>query len=416
VISMSLGDTIGGNGTDVVSQAVNAANAGGDVVVVAAGNSGDVSESINAPGTATGAVTVGAVSEHSSPVGTVRHDDGIWLAAFSSRGPTVDGRTKPDVAAPGVSVTAASSGSPTGYATMSGTSMATPYVAGAVVLAREAAPGATPAQIRTALLGTAKDLGAVGTDNEYGAGLIDVRALVDQVMGVSPVRRTAFPALSRVTATVPNGGSVDVPIVVPADGVGVPLAISMTITGQPICYFGCLFIEWDPDIDMELRAPNGQVLAVSECALDGLQCGFGRQETIAIRPAVAGTYTLHAYTFQGAAGAPIALDISKGPIGAAEPPPPPPPVNVAPVARAGADKIVRTNKKTGLATINLDGSLSTDSDGFIQVWSWKQGSTSVGTTAKVTLTRPIGTYTFVLTVTDDDGATSTDSVVFTVRR
>ena len=291
--------------------------------MVAAGNSGDAPESINAPGTATGAITVGAVSEHSSPSARTRHDDGIWLAAFSSRGPTVDGRTKPDIAAPGVSVTAASAGSPAGYATMSGTSMATPYVAGAVALARQAAPAATPAQIRAALLGTTKDIGAAGTDNEYGAGLIDVRALVDQVTGVSPVRRTAFPALSRVTATVPNGGSVDIPIVVPADGIGVPLAISMHITGQPVCYFGCIWIEWDPDIDMELQAPNGQTLAVSECALDGLQCGIGRQETIAIRPAVAGTYTLRAYTFQGAAGAPIALDISQGPLGGTVSPPSP---------------------------------------------------------------------------------------------
>jgi serine protease AprX len=415
VISMSLGDPIGGDGTDAPSQAVNAAVAGGDVVVVAAGNSGDQPGSINAPGTATGALTVGAVSDYSSPVGTERHDDGIWLAAFSSRGPTSDGRKKPDLVAPGVSVTSASAGTVNGYVTFSGTSMATPYVAGAAVLARVAAPAASVAEIRAAFTSTSVDVGAAGTDNEYGAGLVDVRALVDTVSGVSPIRTTAFPVHSRVTGTVPNGGALDVPIVVPSDGVGVPLAVSMTITGQPICYFGCLFVEWDPDIDMELRSPGGASLAVSECALDGLQCGIGRQETIGVRPTVAGTYVLHIYTFDGGQGAPVALDISRGPVGASAPPPPPP-TNIAPTARAGADKTVRINRKTGLATFTLDGSLSSDPDGTITSYVWRQGSTVVGSAAKVTLKQQVGTYVYTLTVTDDDGATGSDSVTVVVVR
>lgn len=148
--------------------------------------------------------------------------------------------------------------------------------------------------------------------------------------------------------------------------------------------------------------------------MDGLQCGVGRQETIGVRPGVAGTYLLHVYTFDGAPGAPVSLDISRGPLGGAVSPPPPP--NVAPTASAGADRTVRTNKKTGLAAFTLDGSSSTDSDGFITTYSWAQGAAAVGSTAKVTLSRGIGTYTFVLTVTDDDGAADTDSVTVTVRR
>jgi serine protease AprX len=418
VISMSLGDTAGGDGTDALSLAVDRTVGLGKVVVVAAGNSGDQPGTINAPGTARGAITVGAVSDHSSPVGTARHDDGIWLAAFSSRGPTSDGRAKPDLVAPGVSVTAAQGGTSSGYATFSGTSMATPYAAGAVVLMREAASGATPVDIRAALTGTVLDVGASGRDNDYGAGLLDVRAAVDAVAGTSPVRHTAFPQLSRVVATVPNAGSVDLPIAVPADGVGVPLAVTLSVDGTAVCYWGCLIVEWSPDIDMELRSPSGTVLARSECTLSGLSCGIGRQETIGIRPTTAGTYVLHVYAWDGGKGAQVAADISRGPVGSsAEPPPAPDPTpNVAPISNAGGDQVVRAKSKNRTATVTLDGSGSSDPDGTIVTYRWSDaGGTVVGTSAKVSVKRGPGTYVFTLQVTDDDGATDSDSVTVVVR-
>ena len=241
VLSMSLGDTIVSDGSDPVSDAVNAAESGGDVVVVAAGNSGDAPGTIAAPGVATGALTVGAASDWSAPVGTARHDDGIWLAAFSSRGPVAgNGRTKPDVTAPGVSVTAANAGTASGYVTMSGTSMATPYVAGAVALGLEAASSATPAQVRSAVMTSAADRGPAGLDNEWGAGLLDVRAFVDTLAGAASPRRTAFPTWTRTTGSVPTNGSVNVPITVGTDGLGVPLAVTLTVTsGQLSCDLYC---------------------------------------------------------------------------------------------------------------------------------------------------------------------------------
>lgn len=319
VISMSLGDTAGGDGTDAVSLAVNAAVAAGDVVVVAAGNSGDRPRTINAPGTAAGAITVGAASDYSSPSGTDRRDNGIWLASFSSRGPTSDGRTKPDITGPGVTVRAAKAGTVTGYVTLSGTSMATPYVAGAAALARQVAPAATPDQIRAALTATAKDVGAPGIDNEYGAGFVDVRGLVSSLAGDSPVLATAFPAQSHSVLTVPNKGAVDIPITVPASGVGIPIAVTMTITGSPVCYYGCLYVEWSPDIDLQLKNPAGKVVASSSCALSGLSCGVGRQETIGYRPTAAGTFVLHVYAFTGSPnngkGGTVSVDVSQGPLG-----------------------------------------------------------------------------------------------------
>jgi subtilisin family serine protease len=101
------------------------------------------------------------------------------IANSSSRGPSTCGGTgslliKPEVSAPGTSVR--SSGSATGYTSLTGTSMASPHVAGSVALLKEAFPNLTGKQILEALYYTARDLGTAGEDNTYGMGLIDVYA------------------------------------------------------------------------------------------------------------------------------------------------------------------------------------------------------------------------------------------------
>jgi hypothetical protein len=203
---------------------------------------------------------------------------------------------------------------------------------------------------------------------------------------------------------------------VPANGVGVPVGVTMMITGQPICYFGCFYVEWSPDIDMDLRSPGGSVLASSECALDGLLCGVGRQETIGYTPTTAGTYTLHIQAFTGdpnlGQGGTVAVDISRGPVGDTAPPP----VNQPPVARAGPDRTLVASRKSGKATFTLDGRSSFDPDGTIASYVWKRGTNLLGTGPTLTLKRGVGSYTFTLTVTDNGGLTATDSVVVTVVR
>ena len=96
---------------------------------------------------------------------------------FSSRGPSDCGNVgslliKPEVAAPGVSVR--SSNGISGYRNSSGTSMAAPHAAGAIVLLKEAFPELTGEAIKLALYLTANDLGEVGEDNTYGMGIINV--------------------------------------------------------------------------------------------------------------------------------------------------------------------------------------------------------------------------------------------------
>ena len=302
--------------------------------------------------------------------------------------------------------------------------MATPYVAGAVALALEAAPAATPTQVKTALTSSALDVGIGGKDNDWGAGLVDVRALVDAVRGLS-LTRTPFPTWERKTGSVPTNGSGDVPVVVPADGLGVPFAITLTVTSGSLscdllCQMGRSTGEWSPDLDVELRDPDGVIVADSQCALSGVSCSTGRQETIGVVPQKAGTYTLRVFAWSGGdgAGGSFTADISRGPLSGTTPDPDPDPEpvpNQAPTANAGPDQTVTVARKGKKATFVLQGSGS-DPDGTIASWTWRQGGTIVGTAQNVTLSRGVGTYVFTLTVTDDDGATDSDSMTVTVSR
>ncbi|MCT9930767.1 S8 family peptidase [Planotetraspora sp. A-T 1434] len=173
VVNMSLG---GGptDGTDPLSVAVdNLTDQTGALFVIAAGNEGK-EYSVGTPGAATSALTVGAV------------DGADALAGFSSRGPRLDGGLKPDITAPGVDIIAAraagtSIGTPVGdaYTTLSGTSMATPHVAGAAAILKQEHPGWKARQIKDILVSTAKTA-ADQTVYQQGGGRLDVARAVRQ--------------------------------------------------------------------------------------------------------------------------------------------------------------------------------------------------------------------------------------------
>ena len=101
------------------------------------------------------------------------------ISGFSTRGPSQcpsNGTLNihPEVVAPGENVRSA--WGMDGYNSISGTSMSSPHVSGAVLLLKEAFPQLTGAQLLTALYTTATDMGVTGEDNVYGNGLIDVHA------------------------------------------------------------------------------------------------------------------------------------------------------------------------------------------------------------------------------------------------
>ncbi|MFG2883221.1 S8 family serine peptidase [Streptomyces sp. NPDC048297] len=168
VISMSLGSTEASDGTDPMAQAVNTLSAEtGTLFVIAAGNTGSPS-SIGSPGAADAALTVGAV------------DSADQAAYFTSGGPRYgDNALKPDISAPGVGILAARSQLVSGsgyYTTMSGTSMATPHVAGAAALLAQEHPDWTGAQLKDALMSSSKQLDASPYD--LGAGRLSVSGAV----------------------------------------------------------------------------------------------------------------------------------------------------------------------------------------------------------------------------------------------
>ncbi|MCX5401869.1 S8 family serine peptidase [Streptomyces sp. NBC_00102] len=169
IISMSLGSDAPSDGTDLLSLAVDELSAEtGALFTIAAGNAGPGAHTIGSPGTADAALTVGAV------------DSADALADFSSRGPRfADDGIKPEITAPGVDILAARSRNSWDgegyYTTKSGTSMATPHVAGVAALLAAEHPDWTGAQLKDALVSTSKALPAIGVD-DGGNGRVDAVA------------------------------------------------------------------------------------------------------------------------------------------------------------------------------------------------------------------------------------------------
>ena len=115
------------------------------------------------------------------------------LEPYSSQGPTLDGRVKPDITGPD-GISSATYGAGAGCNGFSGTSAAAPAVAGAAALVKQAFPSYTPAQIQQFLDSRAVDFGTPGTDNLSGSG----RLALGAVPVVLPVPIVTYPAPSAV--------------------------------------------------------------------------------------------------------------------------------------------------------------------------------------------------------------------------
>lgn len=420
VINLSLTAGSSSDGQDALSLVVNNIVRSGITVVVAAGNSGAQLGTIGSPAAASGAITVGASTDYTPTAYDPWYIGGPYTASFSSRGPTVDGRAKPDIMAPGVSLAAAYVENIwTGpwpcwepcYVVISGTSMAAPFVAGTVALMHEAAdavgPGLSPNQIREILYRTAHDrFPGLGKDIETGFGLIDVYAAVNAARGRNDVAPITFPADMSARASVPDNSEIWIDIdTLEADK---PLAVTFTIDGEA-ARFG-----WSPDLDAELYTVNGDgsltLVSTSGCPA-GPECGNqGRQETLGAPAPLAGTYRMRVFGFDGrpnrGKGGSFTMEISNGSTRAGDPlvsnqtetPPP------ALAAHATGDLNAIADATTGLAAVKLDGSGSV---GQIASYAWTVAGATIPDGMFTSVDLPVGTHAVTLTVADGGSGTST---------
>ncbi|WP_405719097.1 S8 family serine peptidase [Streptomyces sp. NBC_00046] len=194
IVNMSLGTSAASDGTDPLSTAVDRLSAEhGTLFVIAAGNSGD--HTISAPGAADAALTVGSVTKSGE------------MSPFSSRGPR-EGRpaVKPEVSGPGSDIVAARAEGTLDdaavterYASLSGTSMASPHVAGAAALLAQRHPDWSGARLKAALVGSAARVDGA-TVSDTGSGLTDVPAALATAV-------LAEPATLAADATYPNSAA-----------------------------------------------------------------------------------------------------------------------------------------------------------------------------------------------------------------
>ncbi|ASS56435.1 S8 family serine peptidase [Rhizobium leguminosarum] len=213
VVNMSLGGSRDSDGTDPLSETVNRVTAEGVIVVAASGN--DSARRIVAPAAGDGSITVAAVDDHNT---VIRSDDNV--ATFSNFGPRLsdndrvtDDEQKPDIAAPGVSILSAARDTTSGLATFSGTSQATPHVAGVVGLIVNKLPTIRPnsvKQILRAAYGTTwnPNLGFGEIDAFKAINFVDTVVTTDlsfaKSCGVTPFSPDLLPGSPDMVVGSPN--------------------------------------------------------------------------------------------------------------------------------------------------------------------------------------------------------------------
>ncbi|HUT37670.1 MAG TPA: PKD domain-containing protein [Planctomycetota bacterium] len=381
-------------------------------------------------------------------------------AGFSNFGAYID------VVAPGVSVYSTSGSS--SYAYMSGTSFASPIAAGLAALIYAVNPSYAADEVESIIFSTCKDLGAAGDDDVFGHGRIDAAAAIARAANLPPnTPPLAVAAASPTRGPAPLAVAFDGSSSTDGDGVVVSYGWSFgdgaSATGAAVAHTYAaqgaytatltvtddrgatdadavqIVVEPDPSrvlhvksIDMALQTVRGGTIALATvCIVNALDAPVSgvtvtgrwtgpRTSTVAGTTGANGTVTLasakakgtftytftvtgvsaRGYTYDPSLNVETSDSISSGT-----------PINQPPKAAAAASPTM------GLAplTVAFDGSASSDADGQIVSYQWAFGDGTTGSGATVQHTYLSGgTYTAVLTVTDNRGAKAAAQVAILV--
>lgn len=174
----------------VTTRAADVLASRGVLVVNAIGNDGPDAGTLNAPADADSIIAVGMTRANGS------------IVPASSRGPTFDGRIKPELVARGEFVTGADPRTISSYRQITGTSMATPFISGGAAMFMQAWPSLTAMAVRRALLLSANR--RTSPDNTYGSGMPDVAGAILFPEGITASSISPVDAEGRATSIAPS--------------------------------------------------------------------------------------------------------------------------------------------------------------------------------------------------------------------
>ncbi|MFC1716068.1 S8 family serine peptidase [Candidatus Poribacteria bacterium] len=289
IINLSLGTVSPGTSPSLITACVNAVNSG-IVVVVAAGDDGPATNTIvDTPRDMAEVITVGAMADPGQK--------GFYQWYKSSRGDPI---TKPDISAPGYKIMAAKAGNRNGYIEMTGTSMASAFVAGIAALILDGDDTLLPIEVKSRIMDAAEDWGPLNQDIDYGAGKLDAYKAITN----SPNSNIDISDLKHFYAvgSLPGEGTSDYWEFVVTDTEtddGTPYPIALTLIMDQ-------WVDNNYDFDVYLYGPN--YATDPNDSLVDISFGAMRQEMLGSFPAATGIYTLEVRSYRGSG--PYFFDLS----------------------------------------------------------------------------------------------------------
>ncbi|WP_158683699.1 S8 family serine peptidase [Pseudoalteromonas sp. T1lg22] len=359
VISMSLG----GSGSSSAEQAAfDNAHANGLLSIAAAGNDGN--SSMSYPASYDSVMSVAAVDSNGNK------------ANFSQYNSQVE------IAAPGVAVNSTLPNN--SYAAWSGTSMATPHVAGVAALVWSHYPSCSNDQVRTAMALSAEDRGSAGRDNNYGWGIVKAKAMFDLFADGCDVGNLPEPPEPE---DLVNG----VPVENLAGASGDAFEYKMAV---PSGASNLVFDMSGGSGDADLYVKFGSKPTAS--SYDCRPYSSGNNESCSFTSPQTGNYYVMVLGYSSFSGVSLVGNYDGG----------------------GTPNTPPTSEFSYSCTdlsCDFDASLSSDSDGSISSYSWDFGDGSTGSGQATSHNYSAdGSYNVTLTVTDNDGASDSSTQVVTV--